>query len=1193
MRVFCWFHSKQVYGLYRGYKRRNASLDALDDESPSYLKKAKITLANQKFEDIEDEGTLRVVHSHLFEQYVLIGKVIDARKLHHTHFYSLQVDYGHQAYIDKLSSRRQNILQSLEKLEKRTADLLYRKEQWFAWVRRAQEEEEATRLGSIKDMELDKRTQYIDLIKHFLWMDVVGADGDQEEASADPVATSTAAAPTQDSQTPAKKAKKRSSAKRGATKSGNLGVSAAASIAERGQKRLMAIQEGKNASKNAGQHVPDKKKIETEREMRKRLSEGVDKKMENIWGFQLVGSLENPHETYNRTAPMTNDEIESAVKDIREIKLLLFCRLLLAQASMLPAALRFNSVEEFLNDADIVDSDLRDLCLKLEDPSLQQIRDTCADFARGDDAEEEADDISDESDTEDEDGDTFADTMADYDRYKHLHTASWLPEKLFPDELKPRKEKTRSSSQKIRVTLCGKSVWNHASEKAMSRDGWLQFSIIAKDCDLKHAIQLCRNWAEFSDLNLLTHWQYFPASNWASWGTNRLIQQLQELEFFPYFIDLDAQQYSRHLQVGGRSKIRRQHDMVEGRNIIVGHMKRSNPVTRRFLQYLTMRTGEVLVLVRDGKSGRVITAPPDKHLWTYRRKHGVDRASKNEWDNVLEVGPDYFDMTDSLREWRFGFQDYYDVFIWSFVPDESPMDMYNVVITVSLELQEKTLRTRKIVPGEHVESIWDQVMGEQVQFRLFNIQEDKITSRTTDELGDSPYMFYSKANVAEDEILFPDEATSNKKSLEKSWALAREGKRPAAAFEETLDSDEGSIWALPKIWKTAFAQFRQETRSVEQRKQLSRTGLDAVSPAQLLAVRLEDADFMEIMERDRSFGFKESFHQGDLEPDYDDYAQDPAAPWPHPFIVQDLVQAFMMVAMFFPESNVTANVTAFLKSDQCESFRNSLLFSPQERCKSLPDRRSRTSYRYRDKKFWDGWNEVLKGPGYFTDIFPLDWSINIRPTIAKLYRAGIITPAYCQNDPQIVPGVAVAATEPHRPDDLDLFICYEDRYKNFPQIFPPSFIGPDKWTTLLPHAQAFASKHQGARFALLRLWSAPHFYPLMVGQQNRQGNSFVDSVGRTWEWKFVPKDMPGSEFSVHHTVSKRLELLKEQFGDRVYSRADLILIMGEDVADLLKYCVAVTFAVQTKPWLREVDLWKSFINVELDFLQQLDPYWLD
>lgn len=70
-----------------------------------------------------------MVHPHLFEKYVLIGKVMDARKLHHTHFYSLQVDYGHQAYIVKLSSQRQNILQSPETLKKRTADLLYRKEQ--------------------------------------------------------------------------------------------------------------------------------------------------------------------------------------------------------------------------------------------------------------------------------------------------------------------------------------------------------------------------------------------------------------------------------------------------------------------------------------------------------------------------------------------------------------------------------------------------------------------------------------------------------------------------------------------------------------------------------------------------------------------------------------------------------------------------------------------------------------------------------------------------------------------------------------------------------------------------------------------------------------------------------------------------------------------------------------------------------
>lgn len=33
------------------------------------------------------------------------------------------------------------------------------------------------------------------------------------------------------------------------------------------------------------------------------------------------------------------------------------------------------------------DSDLRDLCLKVERPDLQALRDACADFARGDDPE--------------------------------------------------------------------------------------------------------------------------------------------------------------------------------------------------------------------------------------------------------------------------------------------------------------------------------------------------------------------------------------------------------------------------------------------------------------------------------------------------------------------------------------------------------------------------------------------------------------------------------------------------------------------------------------------------------------------------------------------------------------------------------------------------------------------------------------
>ena len=52
-------------------------------------------------------------------------------------------------------------------------------------------------------------------------------------------------------------------------------------------------------------------------------------------------------------------------------------------------------------------------------------------------------------------------------------------------------------------------------------------------------------------------------------------------------------------------------------------------------------------------------------------------------------------------------------------------------------------------------------------------------------------------------------------------------------------------------------------------------------------------------------------------------------------------------------------------------------------------------------------------------------------------------------------------------------------------------------------------------------------------------------------------------------------------------------MMAEGEDRLQKIVSAVTFAVQTKPWLLEIDLWKSFVNIDLEFLNGLDPKWLD
>lgn len=716
----------------------------MDGEAPPFLKGSETPLANENFSSLDEEKTLREVHSYLFDKYVLIGKVIDARKLHHKHFYSLEMDYGHQAYLDKLSSQRYTILQALERLEKRTAEVLYQKQLWFTWVRKVQDEEDAARekeqkkvkqeaalfkrhwetlkarvdlrrkreeekrqeaylekayqkrMGMasdsddeswdpIEDIAQDNRDRYIDLIKNFLWMDVLDHEKDFTLGAGE-VPEQTTVEAKHSRKKKAKAAAKSGAARASDSKGGSSSRKAATQIA--GQERLIAVLESSQPDAGANLQEPDKSNIETKEQMRKRLGEGVKKVYEPVLGPPVIDNLENPRETYEKTAPMTDDEIETAVKDIEEIKLLLFCRLLLGQASLLPAALRAKSVQEFFNDATITQSDLRDLCLKVEKPTLQEIRDACADFARGDEADENP-----EAEVEDEDEEDIVDLVTLNSQFSHLQPRQWLAQKVtehltktapaFQKQRKKMKKKEKMKKkklQKIKITICGKSIWNHASERAMSRDGWLQFSIMAKDCHVKHAFQLCRNWAEFSELSLLILWQYFPASNWSMWGSDSLMRQLLQLGFIPYFIDFEAHKHSSHNRTARPMKGRRAPTEVHARNIIAGHMKRNDPVTRRFLQYLMMRTGEVLLLVRDGKTGRVITAPPVDQLWTYRKKRG------SEWENVLEVGPEYFDKTALLREWHFGFDDYYDVFIWDFLPNNDSTYIYNVITMVSISL---------------------------------------------------------------------------------------------------------------------------------------------------------------------------------------------------------------------------------------------------------------------------------------------------------------------------------------------------------------------------------------------------------------------------------------------------------------------------------------------------------------------------
>lgn len=470
-------HARQAHRLYIGYKRRNALLDALDEDPPDYLAGAHIPLANDDFDSVDDSKEMEEVIDHLHVKWNTLNRVIEARRKHHAHFHSISYDYGHQAYIDKLVSHRHIVLLVLGRTLKRLVAILYKKEQWYSWVRDARDAKESNRekeqkklkqeaalfkhymkqmeaiievmrkkeeqklqdtflkeayrermamnedadgdaWDPIEDMEDEQRHRYIDLIKHFLWMEVeVDEAAAQKTAPAEASSSKPAEepAPSEEALGPTKKLKNKKKNK------GNSNAAANSSPLEElqnllGHRKLLAMQASGKHSTETELKEPDKNNIETGEEMRKRLSQGVKKNLDNVSGMQLVGTIENPHETWDKTAPMEDDEIDELIRDIREIKLLLFCRLVLLQASLLPAALRATTVQEFLDEASVTEAELRDLCLKVSEPTLQDIRDACADFARGDKADDNLlieDDDDDDDDDDDETMEQLCEVISD------------------------------------------------------------------------------------------------------------------------------------------------------------------------------------------------------------------------------------------------------------------------------------------------------------------------------------------------------------------------------------------------------------------------------------------------------------------------------------------------------------------------------------------------------------------------------------------------------------------------------------------------------------------------------------------------------------------------------------------------------------------------------------------------------------
>ena len=477
---------------------------------------------------------------------------------------------GHQAYLDNLSNQKYITLQALQRLERRTAEVLYQRRTWFKWVRNQQDEEEARRDSEkkrirheaalfkrhwaqvkqhIKEMRIkedlkrqedyleeafkarmnleednawdpiedvveDERGSYVDMLKLFLFM----KDGTLDEPR-----------PSQTETPPEKPSKKKAKGQK-------------SDVAEEGT--------GKSGS-------------ESKLQMRERLRQ--ETKHVRAPGMYVAGTIELPIETYRSSAPLPDEEIDRLLEEITEIKQLLFCRMILSHASLLPAALRARSVEEFLGDGEVSLADLRAICVKMENPGWQEVRDACADLLRGDEETGPGVEGDGEDPTQLESKDQ-AQTLDAKKPRKSISLPNWRRgfkkgPQIWPSNVEQRLQKQRQRRQKIldkstgesegkfidfgafddnneqpgkklRIKICGRSIYNYPSEKAMNRGGWLHFSIIAKDSALSDAVSLCRHWDEFFELCTLTVFQFFPAGNWIEWMGDRFHQQLLRLVGF-------------------------------------------------------------------------------------------------------------------------------------------------------------------------------------------------------------------------------------------------------------------------------------------------------------------------------------------------------------------------------------------------------------------------------------------------------------------------------------------------------------------------------------------------------------------------------------------------------------------------------------------------------------------------------------
>jgi hypothetical protein len=85
-----------------------------------------------------------------------------------------------------------------------------------------------------------------------------------------------------------------------------------------------------------------------------------------------------------------------------------------------------------------------------------------------------------------------------------------------------------------------------------------------------------------------------------------------------------------------------------------------------------------------------VVAPDEDERWLVRAIPGYMAPLPGEktlepapWRNVTEVGPEFFDEAEENQTWQFGFDSYYEVYMWDFAPGEDGEKLYRLISEVS------------------------------------------------------------------------------------------------------------------------------------------------------------------------------------------------------------------------------------------------------------------------------------------------------------------------------------------------------------------------------------------------------------------------------------------------------------------------------------------------------------------------------